>query len=192
MTCLCRTGRVPQVPVHPAHPGTHTIAAINGPAIGAGMCLALGCDMRLADPRARMGVTFVKLGLHPGMGSTDLLVSTGEHAICASFGRRTSQPERKKEPISISPASHLHLMWYATPETIPRHPRPFLGVGRQTDVFCRQNAKPLRTGNSHPQPPPNVWEHGQGGRSRSRAVHGRVIEGQRSQLADYFSLITEL
>lgn len=41
------------------------VAAINGPAIGAGLCLALACDMRIAATTAKMGVTFVGLGLHP-------------------------------------------------------------------------------------------------------------------------------
>ena len=44
-----------------------TIAAVNGPAIGAGLCLALACDLRFAAEGARLGVPFVKLGMHPGM-----------------------------------------------------------------------------------------------------------------------------
>jgi len=50
-----------------------TIAAINGPAIGAGLCLALACDLRVAAREAKMGAPFVKLGLHPGMAGTYLL-----------------------------------------------------------------------------------------------------------------------
>ncbi|MBE7323534.1 enoyl-CoA hydratase/isomerase family protein [Nocardioides sp. Y6] len=50
-----------------------TIAAINGPAIGAGLCLALACDLRVAARGAKMGVPFLKLGLHPGMAGTFLL-----------------------------------------------------------------------------------------------------------------------
>lgn len=41
------------------------IAAINGPAVGAGLCLALACDLRIAAKDAKLGVTFVGLGLHP-------------------------------------------------------------------------------------------------------------------------------
>lgn len=50
-----------------------TIAAVNGPAIGAGLCLALACDIRYAVAGARMGVPFVTLGMHAGMGGTHLL-----------------------------------------------------------------------------------------------------------------------
>jgi enoyl-CoA hydratase/carnithine racemase len=47
-----------------------TIAAINGPAVGAGLCLALACDLRYAAASARMSVPFVKLGMHAGMAAT--------------------------------------------------------------------------------------------------------------------------
>merc|ERR1712168_283697 len=50
------------------------IGAINGPAVGAGFCLALGgCDIRVASTKAKMGLTFAKLGLHPGMAATHFL-----------------------------------------------------------------------------------------------------------------------
>jgi len=50
-----------------------TIAAVNGPAIGAGLCLALACDIRYAASGAKLGVPFVKLGMHAGMAGTYLL-----------------------------------------------------------------------------------------------------------------------
>lgn len=50
-----------------------TIAAINGPAVGAGAAVALACDVRWAGPAASFSVPFTRLGLHPGMGTTFLL-----------------------------------------------------------------------------------------------------------------------
>jgi enoyl-CoA hydratase len=47
-----------------------TIAAVNGAAVGAGMNLALVCDVRLAGARARFDTRFLQLGIHPGGGHT--------------------------------------------------------------------------------------------------------------------------
>ena len=47
-----------------------SIAAVNGAAVGAGMNLALVCDVRLAGHRARFDTRFLQLGLHPGGGHT--------------------------------------------------------------------------------------------------------------------------
>jgi enoyl-CoA hydratase len=50
-----------------------TIAAVNGAAVGAGMNLALVCDVRLASFRARFDTRFLQLGIHPGGGHTWML-----------------------------------------------------------------------------------------------------------------------
>ena len=44
-----------------------TIAAVNGPAVGAGLNLALAADVRIAGPAAMFDPRFQKLGIHPGM-----------------------------------------------------------------------------------------------------------------------------
>jgi len=49
------------------------IAAVNGIAAGAGCNLALACDYRLASDAAKLGATFVKIGVHPDWGGTFLL-----------------------------------------------------------------------------------------------------------------------
>ena len=50
-----------------------TIAAVNGAAVGAGMNLALGCDVRIAAKRAKFDTRFLQLGIHPGGGHTWML-----------------------------------------------------------------------------------------------------------------------
>lgn len=50
-----------------------TLAAVNGAAVGAGMNLALGCDVRIAARRAKFDTRFLQIGIHPGGGHTWML-----------------------------------------------------------------------------------------------------------------------
>jgi enoyl-CoA hydratase len=57
------------------------IAAINGPAVGAGAALALACDIRWGSEAATMSFPFTRLAIHPGMGSTWLLRDVAGNAV---------------------------------------------------------------------------------------------------------------
>lgn len=50
-----------------------TVAAVHGPAVGAGLNIALACDVIVAGPKAGFGPTFTQIGLHPGGGCTWML-----------------------------------------------------------------------------------------------------------------------
>jgi len=88
-----------------------TLAAIHGAAVGAGLAVALACDVRIASRDARLGLNFTALGLHPGMAATwtlprlvgpahaaELLFSaralTGEQAAAIGLVNRAVAPER--------------------------------------------------------------------------------------------------
>jgi enoyl-CoA hydratase len=61
-----------------------TVAAVKGPAVGAGLNLALACDVRVASPSARFDCRFARIGLHPGGGHTRLLTeAVGPQAAAA-------------------------------------------------------------------------------------------------------------
>jgi len=86
-----------------------TIAAVNGPAVGAGMNLALACDVRIAGTSARFDTRFVKIGIHPGGGHIWMLErAVGPQAAAAMvlFG----------VPVDGARASEIGLAWSCHPD----------------------------------------------------------------------------
>ena len=76
-----------------------SIAAINGHAIGAGLCVALACDLRVASTSARLALNFSRLGLHPGMAATWILprlVGPARAAELLYTGRSISAAEAER------------------------------------------------------------------------------------------------
>jgi enoyl-CoA hydratase/carnithine racemase len=72
------------------------LAAVNGLALGGGLELALACDLRVADPRAEMGLPEVTLGIIPGAGGTVRLprvVGAGRAKEMILTGRRVTAGE---------------------------------------------------------------------------------------------------
>lgn len=85
-----------------------TVAAVNGPAVGAGMNLALACDIRVVGPKARFDCRFLNLGIHPGGGHTWMLrrlVGPQTAAAMVLFG----------EVLDADTAVERGLAWQATP-----------------------------------------------------------------------------
>lgn len=72
------------------------LASVNGVAAGAGCNLALACDYRLASDTAKLGETFVRIGLHPDWGGTWLLprlVGYGRAMELLATGRMVNADE---------------------------------------------------------------------------------------------------
>ncbi|WP_024792931.1 crotonase/enoyl-CoA hydratase family protein [Tomitella biformata] len=82
--------RIPRALYHCEVP---VVAAVNGPAVGAGCDLALMCDMRVASTKAFFAESFVQLGIVPGDGGAWLLtkaIGPARAAEMALTGDRVS------------------------------------------------------------------------------------------------------
>jgi enoyl-CoA hydratase len=76
-----------------------TIAAVNGAAVGAGMNLALCCDVRLAGTSAKFDTRFTQIGIHPGGGHTWMmsrLIGTQASMATVVFGEVLSGKEAER------------------------------------------------------------------------------------------------
>lgn len=86
-----------------------TIAAVNGPAVGAGLNLALACDLRVAGTAATFGATFARIGLHPGGGCTWFLVTHLGYARALEIllrGRTLDAAEAVARALADGPVEH--------------------------------------------------------------------------------------
>lgn len=89
--------------------GVPTIAAVRGPAVGAGLNLALATDLRIVASDARLLSGFGRIGIHPGGGHVLLLHRLGGReaaAALAVFGQE----------IDGEAAVRLGLAWAALPD----------------------------------------------------------------------------
>jgi len=113
-----------------------TIAAVNGPAIGAGCDLACMCDIRIASEDARFAESFVKLGLVPGDGGAWFLprIVGASKAAELTF---TGDPIDAAEALAIGlvsrvvPAAQLMPVSLALAERIAAQPRDALRLSKR-------------------------------------------------------------
>ncbi len=78
-----------------AHTPLPTVAAVNGPAVGAGMNFALACDVILAAHSAMFESRFLQIAIHPGGGHTWRLRNICDRQTAmamALFGERLDGP----------------------------------------------------------------------------------------------------
>jgi enoyl-CoA hydratase len=86
-----------------------TLAAVNGAAVGAGVNMALSCDVRLAAASARFDTRFLQLGLHPGGGYTWMLRRIAGIQATMAAGVFS-------EVLDAAEAERVGLVWRSVPD----------------------------------------------------------------------------
>lgn len=106
-----------------------TIAAVNGPAVGAGFDLVLGCDLRYGSRNARFAHTFIEMGIIPGDGGAWLLPRVvgwqraTELALTARF-ITSAEAEKYGVLLEVVPEDALESHVLSVAQTIASKPRP--------------------------------------------------------------------
>ncbi|HEX6032651.1 MAG TPA: enoyl-CoA hydratase-related protein [Tepidiformaceae bacterium] len=103
------------------------IAAINGPAVGIGLTMALACDIRIASEKARFSARFIRVGLSPECGGTHHLPAIAglEAALELALTGRiidTSDPLARKLVSRVVPHEELMPAAYALAHEIASGP----------------------------------------------------------------------
>jgi 2-(1,2-epoxy-1,2-dihydrophenyl)acetyl-CoA isomerase len=113
------------------------VAAVNGPAAGAGASLALACDFRIASERASIGLTFNRIGLHPDWGATytlPRLVGAGRAAELIATARMVDAAEAERIGLfdRVVPQAGFHAAVRALAAELAAKPPLALRLAKQT------------------------------------------------------------
>jgi enoyl-CoA hydratase len=125
-----------------------TLAAVNGPAVGAGMNLALGCDVRIAATRARFDTRFLQIGLHPGGGHTWMQRRiVGQQAAMAAvvFGQVLDGQESERVGLSYRCVPDDDLLSFAH-----EFARGAAGAPRELAILTKQTIADMAGIDNHP------------------------------------------
>jgi enoyl-CoA hydratase/carnithine racemase len=113
-----------------------TIASVNGPAVGAGFDLVLGCDLRFGSRNARFAHTFIEMGIIPGDGGAWLLPRVvgwqraTELALTARF-ITSAEAESYGVLLEVVPEDKLVERVMAVAQSIASKPRPAVVMAKR-------------------------------------------------------------
>lgn len=121
------------------------IAAVNGAAVGAGMDLALACDLRVAAESARFGQVWVRLGVIPGTGGawlTQALAGPARAAELLLTGDLIDAATALEAGLVnvVVPDQDLLAETRAVAERILRHPREGVIANKRAIIATTEHA----------------------------------------------------
>jgi len=126
-----------------------TLAAVNGAAVGAGMNLALGCDVRLASKRAKFDTRFLQIGLHPGGGHTWMQVRTvGQQGAMAAviFGQVLDGAEAERVGLAYRCVAEDELL-----DTAQQFARGAASAPRELAIVTKRTIRDMADIETHPE-----------------------------------------